>query len=67
MKVGDQVKLFIPHSLAYGEEGASSFHTFFGYRVPPNRDMTAILELVDILDGDDSLSESPVRGPAYEG
>tara|TARA_R110000824_G_scaffold128983_3_gene290144 strand:- start:15514 stop:16017 length:504 start_codon:yes stop_codon:yes gene_type:complete len=67
MKVGGQVKLIIPHSLAYGEEGASSFHTFFGYRVPPNRDMSAILELVDILDDDPSLDESLVRGPAYEG
>ena len=50
MKVGSQVKLFIPAKLAYGQEGASSFHTFFGYRVPPNRDLVSILELVEILD-----------------
>jgi peptidyl-prolyl cis-trans isomerase A (cyclophilin A) len=48
MKVGEQVKMFIPAHLAYGEEGASSFHTFFGYRVPPNRDLRCILELVEI-------------------
>ena len=49
MRVGEQVRLFIPAALAYGSNGGSSFHTFFGYRVPSNRDLTAILELVDIL------------------
>tara|TARA_Y100000034_G_C6672435_1_gene295291 strand:- start:54 stop:554 length:501 start_codon:yes stop_codon:yes gene_type:complete len=66
MKVGDQVKLFIPSNLAYGDEGASSFHTFFGYRIPPFRDLTSILELVEIFP-EPSLEESPHRGPAYEG
>jgi len=66
MKVGDQVKLFIPAALAYGEEGASSFHAFFGYRIPPNRDLNCILELVEIK-GDEKVSTNPERGPAYEG
>lgn len=66
MKVGGKVKLFIPHELAYGEEGASSFHTFFGYRVPPYRDLRGILELVEIKE-DSSIEESVRKGPAYEG
>ena len=67
MKVGDQVKIFIPHDLAYGSEGASSFHTFFGYRVPPFRDLTCILELVEILNDTGSTDLNVKRGPAYEG
>ena len=66
MKVGDQVKLFIPAALAYGDEGASSFHSLFGYRIPPNRDLSCILELVEIK-GDEKVSAIPHRGPAYEG
>ena len=66
MKVGDQVKLFIPFELAYGKEGASSFHTFFGYRVPPHRDLRCILELVEIKE-DAEIPSTTTRGPAYEG
>ena len=66
MKVGGKVRLFIPHELAYGKEGASSFHTFFGYRVPPYRDLHGILELVEIKE-DPNTEESASRGPAYEG
>ena len=48
MKVGSKRKLIIPSELAYGQEGASSFHTFHGYRVPPNSDLTITVELVEI-------------------
>ena len=48
MKVGSKRKLIIPPSLAYGTEGGSSFHTFHGYRVPPNRELTMTIELVEI-------------------
>ena len=66
MKVGGKVALFIPNELAYGEEGASSFHTFFGYRVPPFRDLRGTVELVDIME--ESHTDAPLqRGPAYEG
>tara|TARA_Y100000034_G_C6760359_1_gene338603 strand:+ start:216 stop:677 length:462 start_codon:yes stop_codon:yes gene_type:complete len=49
MKEGEKRKLFIPSKLAYGKLGASSFHTFFGYRIPPNRDLSCTIELVEIL------------------
>ena len=65
MRVGDKRTLFIPNQLAYGEEGASSFHTFFGYRVPPFRDLSCTLELVEIKQGVPAAAEK--RGPAYEG
>ena len=48
MKVGSKRKLIIPPSLAYGTEGGSSFHTFHGYRIPPNRELTMTIELVEI-------------------
>ena len=48
MKVGSKRKLIIPYCLAYGTEGASSFHTFHGYRVPPNSNLTMTIELVEI-------------------
>jgi len=49
MKVGAKSKLLIPSDLAYGEEGASSFHTFHGYRTPPNTSIICNIELVEIL------------------
>ena len=49
MKVGGKVELTIPANLAYGEEGASSFHTFHGYRTPPNMPIRCNIEIVRIL------------------
>jgi len=48
MQVGGKRKLIIPSELAYGSEGASSFHTFHGYRMPPNCDLNITVELVEI-------------------
>ena len=67
MRVGEKRTAFIPHSLAYGEEGASSFHTFFGYRVPPFRDLSCTIELVEIKELEDKKSSPVSKGPAYEG
>ena len=50
MKVGDRWSLVIPAELGYGEEGASSFHTFHGYRAPPNQVIRCNIELVDIME-----------------
>ncbi len=50
MKVGEKRNIFIPSELAYGIEGASSFHSFFGYRIPPNRPLAGIIELVEIIE-----------------
>jgi len=50
MKVGDRWDLVIPAELAYGEEGASSFHTFHGYRAPPNQGIRCNIELVKITE-----------------
>ena len=50
MKVGDRWSLVIPAELGYGEEGASSFHTFHGYRAPPNQGIRCNIELVDIME-----------------
>ena len=52
MKVGAKSNLLIPSDLAYGEEGASSFHTFHGYRTPPNIPIKCNIELVEILAND---------------
>tara|TARA_Y100000310_G_C20322727_1_gene641534 strand:- start:32 stop:490 length:459 start_codon:yes stop_codon:yes gene_type:complete len=49
MKVGSKSRLFIPSQLAYGVEGGSSFHTFHGYRTPPNRNLDIVVELLRIV------------------
>jgi len=48
MQVGSKRKLLIPSELAYGVEGASSFHTFHGYRMPTNHKLAITVELVEI-------------------
>ena len=48
MSVGSKCRLTVPHELAYGPEGASSFHTFHGYRTPPYKGLDIIIELVKI-------------------
>ena len=48
MRIGEKRRLVIPPELAYGEEGASSFHTFHGYRTPPNSEIICNVELVKI-------------------
>ena len=50
MKVGDRWDLVIPADLGYGEEGASSFHKFHGYRATPNQGIRCNIELVDIME-----------------
>ena len=66
MKVGGKVSLDIPPHLGYGSEGASSFHTFHGYRTPPNQWMRCNIELVEIKSAPDLKEETPDSGPAYE-
>ena len=50
VKVGSKCKLLIPSEMAYGWEGASSFHTFHGYRTPPHRSLDMVVELLEIQD-----------------
>jgi len=50
MSIGSKKRLHIPPDLAYGSEGASSFHTFHGYRTPPDRTLDMIVELIEIQD-----------------
>ncbi len=52
MKEGTKVALNIPAELAYGEEGASSFHTFHGYRTPPHMPIRCNIEIVKICEED---------------
>ena len=66
MKVGAKCALLIPPELAYGEEGASSFHTFHGYRTPPQQTIRCNVELVTIKqDSGDKIDVD--RGTAYVG
>jgi len=48
MSTGSKCRLTVPHELAYGSEGASSFHTFHGYRTPPYKGFDIVIELVEI-------------------
>ena len=48
MKEGAKCRLQIPTDLAYGNEGASSFHSFHGYRTPPGKDLDIVIELVEV-------------------
>lgn len=50
MRTGEKRRLIIPAALAYGEEGASSFHSFHGYRTPPGVPLDMTVELVGIAD-----------------
>ena len=52
LREGGSCELSILPDLAYGEEGASSFHTFHGYRSPPNQTIRCNIELVEICKGD---------------
>ena len=66
MKVGGKMALDIPPHLAYGEEGASSFHTFHGYRTPPHNSIRCNIELVEIKASLEPKKEIAACGPAYE-
>ena len=48
MNEGDKRILNIPPELGYGKSGASSFRSFFRYRVPPHSWMRCEIELVKI-------------------
>jgi FKBP-type peptidyl-prolyl cis-trans isomerase len=70
MKIGEKCALFIPSHLAYGDRGASSFHTFHGYRTPPNQSIRCNIELVDIINNqelDERSIEDQPENIAYEG
>jgi len=67
MKVGGKRALVIPPELAYGKEGASSFHAFHGYRVPPNQPIKCNIELVAIKEESSESKENKSDNVAYEG
>jgi len=50
LNVGGKATLDIPYELGYGEEGASSFHTFHGYRTPPYQSIRCNIEVVSIIE-----------------
>jgi|TARA_Y100000310_G_scaffold195674_1_gene195674 peptidylprolyl isomerase len=55
MKEGGKCRLVIPTDMAYGEEGASSFHSFHGYRTPPGKDLDIVIELVEVRRREDNV------------
>ena len=67
MRVGGKCALVIPPSLAYGEEGASSFHTFHGYRTPQNKPIKCNIELVTIKEKLPAKEKVQSENVAYEG
>tara|TARA_Y100000034_G_scaffold135311_1_gene206687 strand:- start:590 stop:1066 length:477 start_codon:yes stop_codon:yes gene_type:complete len=48
MNLGGKCRVQIPFHLAYGDLGASSFKTFYGYRCPPYKELDMTVELVEI-------------------
>jgi len=70
MKVGAKCSLLIPPHLGYGPEGASSFHSFHGFVTPPSQPVQCNIELVSIIDAQESNKRSIEDQPenvAYEG
>ena len=70
MSIGSKVALFIPSDLAYATDGGSSFHTFHGYRTPPDQAIRCNIELVDIIDdqrSDVKSMDDQSENVAYEG
>tara|TARA_R110000824_G_scaffold183612_1_gene364600 strand:+ start:527 stop:1045 length:519 start_codon:yes stop_codon:yes gene_type:complete len=70
MKLGEKRALFIPSDLAYGDGGASSFHTFHGYRTPPNQPIRCNVELMEVVNlgkTDNKSIEDQPDNIAYEG
>ena len=63
MKVGSKSRLLIPSELAYGIEGGSSFHTFHGYRTPPNKSLDIIVELIEIKEVKEASAQKSERKP----
>ena len=70
MRIGEKRALLIPAHLAYGDDGGSSFHTFHGYRTPPDQPIRCNIELVDVTERIDIINKSIEDQPeniAYEG
>jgi hypothetical protein len=63
MKLGSKSRLLIPSELAYGVEGGSSFHTFHGYRTPPNRRLDMIIEVIEIKETKAPATQRNERTP----
>ena len=56
MEEGTKKTLNIPPELGYGKSGASSFRSFFRYRVPPYSHIKIEIELVKILNEEEIQS-----------
>ena len=71
MRVGEKRALLIPSSLGYGPEGGSSFHTFHGYRTPPNKQIRCNIELTSIKEEEPTTVKNSIEAQpenvAYEG